>query len=632
MMHSYLTYLLCLLISLVCCFAQTSTPESETTGTGGSSVVFSTTPESETTAETTPESETTAEGGSTPETTGETTPESGTGGSTPEGSGGTTSESETTAETASESETTGETPPESETPGSGETTPESETAGETTPESETTSESEITGTGETTPESETTGEGTPESETTGTAEAETTAAENSTAETTPESETSGVPESTPAAENATTVAEGTPGNSSDATTPLSSDATTPELNGTTSGELGNSSEPTMNGRELNVTTPADLSNATTPNANATTLSPTTVATDNSTDDEYEDDTETPSNSTTVDPKLIEVLQNATASPNITIDISNLNETTNATDVVTLPVIEPPITDSINPPHHKGILNSSNIRDAFKLMFKLREKYLKKSLQLPAFPCYLNNVIKGIEKPVNGCCNDIVETPTIWWPTAEKTHMEVLNGIVSVYTDESKTSSPVQHKPPPPYIFVKDLLLLMNITLSNDPVISFARDRLTMLDTKFQRHKLQSRKKEEEAQSSLGQSDIYDVAKVDNNLFGPSISTQKLLVAFIKKKLRNECFYVVHIDESTNKRYTLCQLFELFKIKDANSEYLNVDALKMHANADTFNRYDQFFYLLRPFGEPVLNNLFLGVDNYIGGRYLAELIKGKNVNI
>jgi len=55
--------------------------------------------------------------------------------------------------------------------------------------------------------------------------------------------------------------------------------------------------------------------------------------------------------------------------------------------------------------------------------------------------------------------------------------------------------------------------------------------------------------------------------------------------------------------------------------------LSIDTLDMHAHQDTFHRFDKFNLKYNPIGESRLREIFLKTDNFIQGRYLAELTKG-----
>ena len=48
---------------------------------------------------------------------------------------------------------------------------------------------------------------------------------------------------------------------------------------------------------------------------------------------------------------------------------------------------------------------------------------------------------------------------------------------------------------------------------------------------------------------------------------------------------------------------------------------------MQAHTDAFHRFDQFNLKYNPIGESRLREIFLKTDNFIKGRYLAELTRG-----
>jgi adenosine deaminase len=54
--------------------------------------------------------------------------------------------------------------------------------------------------------------------------------------------------------------------------------------------------------------------------------------------------------------------------------------------------------------------------------------------------------------------------------------------------------------------------------------------------------------------------------------------------------------------------------------------LNVDTLDMHADKNTFHRFDKFNLKYNPFGQSRLREIFIKQDNIIHGRFLAELTK------
>jgi AMP deaminase len=49
-------------------------------------------------------------------------------------------------------------------------------------------------------------------------------------------------------------------------------------------------------------------------------------------------------------------------------------------------------------------------------------------------------------------------------------------------------------------------------------------------------------------------------------------------------------------------------------------------LMIQAHKDSFHRFDKFNLKYNPIGETRLREIFLKTDNFIGGRYLAELTR------
>ncbi len=66
---------------------------------------------------------------------------------------------------------------------------------------------------------------------------------------------------------------------------------------------------------------------------------------------------------------------------------------------------------------------------------------------------------------------------------------------------------------------------------------------------------------------------------------------------------------------------------MFQSLNLTAEDLSIDTLDMYAHYDSFHRFDKFNLKYNPIGESRLREIFLKTDNYIQGRYLAELTKG-----
>ncbi|KAI9927327.1 AMP deaminase [Aspergillus wentii] len=72
-----------------------------------------------------------------------------------------------------------------------------------------------------------------------------------------------------------------------------------------------------------------------------------------------------------------------------------------------------------------------------------------------------------------------------------------------------------------------------------------------------------------------------------------------------------------------KHLTLKEVFESINLTAYD---LSIDTLDMHAHTDSFHRFDKFNLKYNPVGESRLREIFLKTDNYIKGRYLAEITK------
>jgi AMP deaminase len=94
--------------------------------------------------------------------------------------------------------------------------------------------------------------------------------------------------------------------------------------------------------------------------------------------------------------------------------------------------------------------------------------------------------------------------------------------------------------------------------------------------------------------------------------------QKHLLRFIKAKLKKDSPEIVI--KRDGKDLTLKQVFDSLNMTAYD---LNVDTLDMHADK-TFHRFDKFNLKYNPVGESRLREIFLKYNNYIKGKYLAEI--------
>ncbi|XP_078179515.1 putative AMP deaminase [Carex rostrata] len=116
-------------------------------------------------------------------------------------------------------------------------------------------------------------------------------------------------------------------------------------------------------------------------------------------------------------------------------------------------------------------------------------------------------------------------------------------------------------------------------------------------------------------------DFYNVRKVDTHVHHSACMNQKHMLRFIKSKLRKE-----HDEVVIFRNGTYMTLKEVFESLDLTGYDLNVDLLDVHADKNTFHRFDKFNLKYNLCGQSRLREIFLKQDNLIQGCFLAELTK------
>jgi len=96
-------------------------------------------------------------------------------------------------------------------------------------------------------------------------------------------------------------------------------------------------------------------------------------------------------------------------------------------------------------------------------------------------------------------------------------------------------------------------------------------------------------------------------------------TQKHLLQFIKKKYNENSNEIVTITHDKRQ----LTLHDVFNELNLTANDLSIDSLDMFAN-NTFQRFDMFNLKYNPAGQSLLREIFLKVDNYMDGKYLAEI--------
>ncbi|KAK0404451.1 hypothetical protein QR680_017460 [Steinernema hermaphroditum] len=169
-------------------------------------------------------------------------------------------------------------------------------------------------------------------------------------------------------------------------------------------------------------------------------------------------------------------------------------------------------------------------------------------------------------------------------------------------------------------FLKDTERLI-FMITDGPLKSFCYRRLKYLENKFQLHVLLNELRELHEQKSVPHRDFYNIRKVDTHIHAASSMNQKHLLRFIKKKMKTEADTVVL--EKNGKQTTLREVFEGLGISAYD---LSVDMLDVHADRNMFHRFDKFNAKYNPVGESTLREIFIKTDNFVDGKYFAEVLK------
>uniref|UniRef100_A0A0C9S924 AMP deaminase n=1 Tax=Wollemia nobilis TaxID=56998 RepID=A0A0C9S924_9CONI len=207
-----------------------------------------------------------------------------------------------------------------------------------------------------------------------------------------------------------------------------------------------------------------------------------------------------------------------------------------------------------------------------------------------------------------------------YESEEKTehHFRMEDGVVQVYANKDATE-PLFPVPDATKFFTDLHRILKIIAVGN--VRTLCHHRLRLLEQKFSLHLMLNADREFLAQKSAPHRDFYNVRKVDTHVHHSSCMNQKHLLRFIKSKLRKEPDEVVIYRDGI-----YLTLKEVFESLDLTGYDLNVDLLDVHADKNTFHRFDKFNLKYNPCGQSRLREIFLKQDNLIQGRFLAEITK------
>lgn len=263
--------------------------------------------------------------------------------------------------------------------------------------------------------------------------------------------------------------------------------------------------------------------------------------------------------------------------------------------------------------------------------KLREKYMDLSSQ--SFPSVTRRHIHRRQSivehlPFESVNHDIgpPQNKVPWQPKFESSNDETLEinidkGIVNISKITSDGLKDCNYRYPPLGEFLDDVKYMCYM-ITDGPLKSFCYRRLCYLSCKYQLYALLNEMHELAAQKAVSHRDFYNIRKVDTHVHAASCMNQKHLLRFIKKTLKSNKDDIVCKGDDGK----LMTLEEVFKSLNISAYDLSVDMLDVHADRNTFHRFDKFNAKYNPIGESRLREIFLKTDNYIQGKYFAQILK------
>ncbi|XP_054088343.1 AMP deaminase 2 isoform X6 [Zeugodacus cucurbitae] len=216
-------------------------------------------------------------------------------------------------------------------------------------------------------------------------------------------------------------------------------------------------------------------------------------------------------------------------------------------------------------------------------------------------------------------NDKSDPWEVEFPADNEYEIKSINGVFHVYKDKEYTQE-VKCEYPNLKEFVNDMQVMCNMIVDG-PLKSFCYRRLCYLSSKFQLHVLLNELRELASQKAVPHRDFYNIRKVDTHIHAASCMNQKHLLRFIKKTLKKNADEIVTITKGQPM-----SLKDVFQSMNLTTYDLTVDMLDVHADRNTFHRFDKFNSKYNPIGESRLREVFLKTDNYSNGKYFAQIIK------
>uniref|UniRef100_A0A8C1ASW7 AMP deaminase n=1 Tax=Cyprinus carpio carpio TaxID=630221 RepID=A0A8C1ASW7_CYPCA len=284
---------------------------------------------------------------------------------------------------------------------------------------------------------------------------------------------------------------------------------------------------------------------------------------------------------------------------------------------------------------------TDLVDAAKCVVKalfIREKYMVQSLQ--TFYKTTGRSLQELKPDTNQhlcvcvCLSDMsVHAPVSETHPYEGQHMknlppdagyscQMVDGVIHVYTAQNPMDKSTELDLPYPDLqeYIADMNMMMALII-NGPVKSFCYRRLQYLSSKFQMHVLLNEMKELAAQKKVPHRDFYNIRKVDTHIHASSCMNQKHLLRFIKSSMKKYPDEIVRMQGGRGQT-----MMEVFENMNLTAYDLSVDTLDMHADRNTFHRFDKFNSKYNPIGESILREIFIKTDNHIHGKYFGHIVK------
>ncbi|KAL4488064.1 hypothetical protein ABPG72_009402 [Tetrahymena utriculariae] len=206
------------------------------------------------------------------------------------------------------------------------------------------------------------------------------------------------------------------------------------------------------------------------------------------------------------------------------------------------------------------------------------------------------------------------------PPVSDTTLICQEGIIK-YVKDGKV--PVDYQKIPTIVdYVDDIFFILEM-INNKVNKTICQERISLLKQKFQMHQTLNNAKELIDQKNIWGRDFYNTVKVDNHIHHSAAMNAQQLLKFILNKIDTEGDVSVTLDPVTKEPLTLNQLFQKFEL---TKQKITLDSLSVKADRTIYMRFDNFNSKYNPLGQPIFREVFMKTENYLEGRYLAELTR------